>query len=186
MLFTGSIHSSHKGSSVFPAASVKKSPVHYSRSLYKTARTNTAMAQPAFNTSEEKPKGLSAHSKPLKTGASRTPKTVQCHVSGFSFPDTTIRNSRKVFRDFAERIVQWKILAQFLKVSDVQTIDEMYEFQNEKCFQMLCSWQKQSGNAATYMKLAEGFKHVEQEHLIEKLYDHIQSSVAEATEIDID
>ena len=184
----------HKDSSVLPVTSVKKSP--YSRNQYKTSRTSTAMTQAAFSTSEEKHRSPSACAKQPKTGTSGTPKTVQCYVGGISFPATAIRDSRKVFRDFAGRILHWKVLARFLKVSasDVQNIDRMYEFQNEKCFQMLCSWQKQSGNGATYIKLAEGFEEVKQESLIKDLHGHIQPSVAEATssinsykaEIDID
>ena len=109
-------------------------------------------------------------------------------------PATAIKDSRKVFKHFAGRITQWQALAQFLKANDVHDIDTMYEFQNEKCYRMLCSWLTKYGTEATYIKLAEGFKHVKQEYLIEELHDYIQPSVEKTTsakncyktEIDID
>ena len=116
----------------------------------------------------------------VNVGVSYTPKTVK--VCGINLPDAAINTPQKLFLTFAGRIPRWKELAHFLKFSEehIDDIDTTYGYENEKCFQMLCNWQKRDGNRATYIQLAKGFKFVKQEYLIKELDCYLQSSVAEA------
>ena len=191
VFFVGPIHGSNEDSSVNPTASVKKLPDDHSRNQDKASRTSAAPVQAALKTPDKKQRDPPTPAMLPKTGASRI---AQRKVCGIPFPVTAIRDSRKLFKHFAGRITQWRALAQFLKANNVHDIDTKYEFQNEKCYRMLCSWRTQFGNEATYIQLAEGFKHVKQEYLIKELHDYIQPSMEKTTsgencyktEIDID
>ena len=165
------------------AVSVKNSSsANHSRDDCKSTKqrnTATGMTHDAPNTAEVKHLSSSAQAKPLNVGASYKPKTVK--VCGINLPDAAIKKT-KLFLTLAGRISRWKELAHFLKFSEehIDYIDTTYGYENEKCFQMLCSWQKREGNRATYIQLAKGFKFVKQEYLIEELDCYLQSSVAEA------
>ena len=123
------------------------------------------------------------HSTP-KRGVSSKPQ----RVCGLDIPDTPIRNAEKLFELYSRRIVRWQRLAKYLNVhdSEIDMINRHYRFEEEKCFQMLCSWSKSAQNRATYACLAEGFRKIEQEYLIKDLHTPASNSCQETVEYDID
>ena len=94
-------------------------------------------------------------------------------VCGYRFEGKVITSSsgNNLFRELAERVINWKKLAERLNldVTTVANICHRYEFDKERCYRALQHW-KETVPQATYYLLAEALVKLKQEPLVAILY----------------